>query len=148
MSTNTPDGTVTAIDHVGFVVSDLDRAVRFLVDLLGFEETGRVGELVDREGDRMTGIFGVHPRAEGRFVFLRLGASLVELLQWSSPDQRAESPRNSDVAGRHLALAVNGIDALVERLANEPGVTVRDRNDRGFRYVSTPFGLEIQLIPA
>jgi catechol 2,3-dioxygenase-like lactoylglutathione lyase family enzyme len=140
-------GKVAAIDHVGFVVTDLDQAVRFFVDVLGFEEIGRRGELVDRNGDRMPRQFGVHPRAEGRFVFLRLGSGLLELLQWSAPDQRVEAPRNSDLGGRHLALSVEGIDELLSRLATEPGMTIREQNDRGFYYISTPFGLELQLLP-
>jgi hypothetical protein len=36
--------------------------------------------------------------------------------------------------------------AAMERLAASPGVGVREPNEAGFRYVSTPFGLEIQLI--
>lgn len=141
------DGRIAAVDHVGFVVSDIGAAVGFFVDVLGFRETDRRGELVDRAGDHMVRQFGVHPRAEGRFAFVELGSRMVELLQWSSPDQRPEPPRNSDTGGRHLALTVIGIEALLARIAAEPGMTVRDRNERGFYYVGTPFGLEIQLIP-
>ena len=141
-------GSVQAIDHVGFVVTELDAAVRFFVDVLGFEEIDRRGELEEADGDRMTRLFGVHPRATGRFRFVRLGAMQVELLQWNAPDQRTELPRNADIGGRHLALTVGDIDSFLTRISAEPGVVVRERNDRGFYYVSTPFGLEIQLIPA
>lgn len=140
-------GSVRSIDHVGFVVTDLNAAVRFFVEVLGFEETGRSGEL-DGDGDRMTRIFGVHPRATGRFRFLQLGSMRVELLEWSAPDQRSDVPRNADIGGRHLALNIADTDAFLARLAAVPGVRVRERSDRGFTYVATPFGLEIQLIPA
>jgi hypothetical protein len=33
-------------------------------------------------------------------------------------------------------------------LRNRSDVVVRERNDRGFYYVGTAFGLEIQLVPA
>src|SRR5215207_6450420 len=49
MTLNTEKGTgsaarVVAVDHAGFVVSDLQAAVRFFVDELGFEATERRGE--------------------------------------------------------------------------------------------------------
>lgn len=140
-------GSIQAIDHVGFVVTELDAAVRFFVDVLGFEEIDRRGELGEADGDRMNRLFGVHPRSTGRFRFLQLGSMRVELLQWSAPDQRTEVPRNADVGGRHLALSVNNIDGFLARISAESGVVVRERNDLGFYYISTPFGLEIQLIP-
>ena len=143
-----PAGSIQAIDHVGFVVTEIEPAVRFFVDVLGFEEIDRRGELKEADGDRMTRLFGVHPRATGTFRFLQLDSMLVELLQWVAPDQRTEVPRNADVGGRHLALTVGEIDSFLARISAEPGVVVRERNDRGFYYVSTPFGLEIQLIPA
>jgi catechol 2,3-dioxygenase-like lactoylglutathione lyase family enzyme len=141
-------GSVTAIDHVGYVVTDLERAVRFFIDVLGFEDIERRGVLRNDDGDRMARLFGVHPRAVGTYVFLQVGGSRVELLQWTSPDQNAAVPRNCDLGGRHLALAVENLDDFLARMAQEPGVTVRERNDLGFYYVGTPFGLEIQLVPA
>lgn len=145
---NASSGSIRAIDHVGFVVSDLAAAVQFFVDQLGFEEIDRNGELSEADGDRMTRLFGVHPRAIGRFRFVQLGPMRVELLEWSAPDQVAGSPRNADVGGRHLAITVDNIEAFIARVSQQPGVDVRERNDRGFYYMATPFGLEIQLIPA
>lgn len=141
-------GSIRAIDHVGFVVTDLDAAVAFFVEQLGFAEIDRNGTLAEAEGDRMTRLFGVHPRATGRFRFIELGSMRVELLQWEAPDQATNVPRNADVGGRHLALTVDGIEAFIARVSAHPGIVVRERNDRGFYYMGTPFGLEIQLIPA
>jgi catechol 2,3-dioxygenase-like lactoylglutathione lyase family enzyme len=145
---NAPSGSILAIDHAGYVVTDLAAAVQFFVDHLGFEEINRSGELSEADGDRMTRLFGVHPRSVGQFRFIQLGPMKIELLQWSAPDQVTNSPRNADVGGRHLALTVNEIDAFIARISREPGIVVRERNDRGFYYMATPFGLEIQLIPA
>ncbi len=141
-------GKVTAIDHLGYVVTDLDRAARFFIDVLGFEDINRRGELRDDDSDRMTRLFGVHSRAVGNYVFLQIGGSRVELLQWSSPDQNPSLPKNADVGGRHLALAVENLNEFLAQIAKEPGITVRERNNLGFYYVATPFGLEIQLVPA
>jgi catechol 2,3-dioxygenase-like lactoylglutathione lyase family enzyme len=135
------------VDHVGYVVSDLDAASAFFVDVLGFEALPRRGVSSHPDGDHMTGWFGVHPRASSRFAFFALGGAAVELLEWTAPDQHRAQPRNSDHGGRHLAIKTADLDAAIARLENVPGVTVRARNERGFVYVSTPFGLELQLIP-
>jgi catechol 2,3-dioxygenase-like lactoylglutathione lyase family enzyme len=135
------------IDHVGYVVADLDAASAFFIDVLGFEALPRRGEASDDEGDLMTGWFGVHARASNRFAFFALGDSVVELLEWTAPDQDRAHPRNSDLGGRHLAIKTNDLDAAIARFNGVPGVTLRARAERGFVYVSTPFGLELQLIP-
>lgn len=135
------------VDHVGYVVSDLEAASAFFTDVLGFEAVPRRGVSSDPDGDGMIGGFGVHPRAISRFAFFRLGEATVELLEWDAPDQNRIQPRNSDHGGRHLALMVADLDAAIARLRQVPGVTVRERSDRGFVYVATPFGLELQLLP-
>ena len=142
------NGRVVAIDHVGYVVSDLEEAERFFADVLGFAATDRRGDLAVPDGDLLTRMLGVHPRATARFVFVRIGSQLVELMQWESPDRSDQIPGNADAGGRHLALTIDGIDALLARAAAMPGYVVRERSDRGFVYLSTPFGLELQLVPA
>ncbi len=141
-------GKVVAVDHVGYVVTNLEEAVRFFIDVLGFEECNRTGNLSDHTGDKMTSLFGVHPRADGNYHFLQIGGMKVELLQWTSPDQHTHLPKNSDLGGRHIAIAVEDIDDFLVQMQSQPGVSVRERNQLGFYYMSTPFGLEIQLIPA
>ena len=136
------------VNHIGYVVSDLDLAERFVTEVLGFEVVAeRTGELGDAESDLMTRRLGVHPRATGSFRFYRTGDQLIEFLQWQSPDQVTIPARNSDLGGRHLALSVTDMPAAIERISAFPGAIVREPNDRGYVYVTTPFGLEVQLIP-
>jgi catechol 2,3-dioxygenase-like lactoylglutathione lyase family enzyme len=140
-------GRVTAVDHVGYVVTNLEQALRFFIDVLGFEDINRRGVLRADDSDRMTRLFGVHPRAVGNYAFLAMDGRRVELLEWTSPDQNETLPRNCDLGGRHIALAVSEIEEFLARIAREPGISVRERNDLGFYYVGTPFGLEIQIVP-
>ena len=136
-----------AVNHVGFVVCSLEEGSRFLINVLGFQYVeGRSGT-ISAEGDLMTRRFGVGASAEGKFAFLRLGDTFVELLEWTAPNRNESSPLNSDVGGRHLALSVSDMAAAVDRLRGIDGVTVREPNDAGYVYCATPFGLEIQLIP-
>jgi catechol 2,3-dioxygenase-like lactoylglutathione lyase family enzyme len=136
------------VNHIGYVVTDLNLAERFVAEVLGFEiVAGRTGELGEPEGDAMTRRLGVHPRATGSFRFYRSGDLLIEFLQWQSPDQVNEPARNCDVGGRHLAVSVSDMPTALKRISAFPGVEIREPNDRGFTYVTLPFGLELQLIP-
>ena len=136
------------IDHVGYVVTDLDQALAFATDVLGFELVReRAGELADADSDTLIRRLGVHERATGTFRFLSAGNGQVEFLVWKSPDQSTEVARNSDHSGRHLAVKVLDMPAALEAIGAFPGVVIREPNERGYVYVKTPFGLEVQLIP-
>ncbi|MGI8477261.1 MAG: VOC family protein [Thermomicrobiales bacterium] len=139
-------GRVLRADHIGYVVNDLPAAVAFFIDVLGFADIDRRGTLAVAEGDELTRLLGVHPRAEASFAFVRAGDDTVELMSWTAPDHRPEAAKNSDASGRHLALRVDDLDALIARVREVPGAVVRERSPRGFVYVTTPFGLELQLI--
>ena len=142
------DGPIIAVNHIGYVVSDLDLAGRFFEEALGVERVvERTGKLGDPEGDLMLRRFGVNPRATGEFIFFRINGFPVELLGWESPDRDEKPPRNCDAGGRHLALSVTDMKAATERIAAFGGAEIREPNDAGYIYVKTPFGLEIQLIP-
>lgn len=137
-----------SVNHSGFVVKDLAAASAFFVDVLGFEPLPRKGSTSAPGSDRMTDWFGVHADAVSNWAFFKLGNDVVELMQWTAPDQNPDSPRNSDVGARHLALSTSNYEAALERLKNQPGVTIRGTTEAGFVYVSTPFGLEIQVLPS
>src|SRR5690606_16946086 len=109
---------LTRFDHVGVTVPDLEEATRFLVDILGFEYLYSLGPLGDAEGDWMTEHLNVHPRAAcPELRFFRCGPSpVLEVFQYSSPDQRTTPPKNSDVGGHHIALYVEDLDAAVAYL--------------------------------
>jgi catechol 2,3-dioxygenase-like lactoylglutathione lyase family enzyme len=136
------------VDHVGYVVSDLDAAIQFAVEVLGFDLiTERAGRLEDAEGDTLSRRLGVPARATGNFRFVRAGEVPIEFLQWTAPDQNPAVACNSDIAGRHLAIKVSDMSAALERISAFAGAEIREPNERGYIYVKTPFGLEVQLIP-
>ncbi|MGH2551007.1 MAG: VOC family protein [Thermomicrobiales bacterium] len=138
----------SGVNHVGYVVSDLDLAARFVTDVLGFEEVeGRSGVNFDPDGDLLTERFGVHPRARGQFRFFRGGDTLVELLAWEAPDYVGEPAHNSNLAGRHLAVSTSDMEAAKAAITAFGGSEIRQPNERGYIYVKTPFGLEVQLMP-
>ena len=136
----------SAVNHVGFVVRDIEDGLSFFTDVLGFERVeGRRGDALP-DDDLLTRRFGVDANASGKWAFLRLGDTLVELLEWSAPGRNETTPLNSDLGGRHIALTVSDMAAATARL-REAGATVREPNDFGYIYCATPLGLEVQLIP-
>ena len=147
MADNGKRGRAVGVDHVGYVVTNLDAAVAFFVNELGFVDLDRRAEMRDDSGDSMMTRFDLNPRAVGRYAFIGAGDDKVELLEWSAPNRNLVPPRNSDLGGRHLAIKVDDFEAVAARLAALDGFTVREPNERGYRYVTTPFGLELQLIP-
>lgn len=137
-----------SVNHVGLVVTNLAEGLQFFTEILGFSAIeGRAGQLAP-SGDILTRRFGIDANASGNYAFVRLGDSVIELLEWSAPGQNLTSPLNSDIGGRHLALTVSDIPAAVAKLQAVPGVVVREANDMGYIYCATPIGLEVQLIPA
>lgn len=115
------------LDHVVVRVADLDRALRFYVDVLGCREERRVERI--------------------HLVQLRAGASMIDLVLADPPP--AEAGRNMD----HLAVRIDPFDepALrqhLERHGIEPGEVVIRYGAEGngpSMYIEDPDGNSIEL---
>ncbi|MGH8962991.1 MAG: VOC family protein [Jatrophihabitantaceae bacterium] len=145
------------VDHIGLVVPDLDDALALFVDVLGAQLLFTHGPYrggTDRDLQRRQ--FDHHPRTEvERIAMLRVGAVNVELLQYSSPDQRTEVPRTSDLGGHHLALYVDDLPVAAEQLRAH-GVRVlgapmplpgpESGPGNAFIFAKTGWGLTLELV--
>lgn len=106
-----------AIDHINIVVTDLERAVWFYTELLGFKESKRAhleGEWIDS----IVGLKGVV--ADVAFILAPSGEPRIELLCCKTP-KGEEIPMNSlanTIGIRHIALRVDDIYATAEKLKN------------------------------
>jgi catechol 2,3-dioxygenase-like lactoylglutathione lyase family enzyme len=148
-ATTTPRGIPTAIriDHYGYVVPDLEQAVEFFTRVLGFELVA-LDDPIAFPDDRLARWYHVHPRATARFAFVRYGRDTIELAEWHTPDQNTVVPSNSDLGGRHFAIAVTNVDAAMAYLKDQPGVTVFEKSVWNFAYFTTPWGMTLQVVPA
>jgi catechol 2,3-dioxygenase-like lactoylglutathione lyase family enzyme len=145
--------SAVGLDHAGLTVSDLDRAVAFWRDLLGFRELGR-GVVRWPHLDRLTGI----DETAIAWVGLALeDGTTVELQEYLHPRGRAvDGDAAESSPGRtHLGLAVRDLDALVERLhgARVPlrspaPVVLEEGAYRGWRaiYCLDPDGHSLELM--
>src|SRR5262245_18395332 len=74
---------VTAVDAVGFTVSDMDRALAFYTGVLQFTKLSE-HEVWGRQYELLSGLFG----ARSRVVRLRLGTEQIELTEFVAPKGR------------------------------------------------------------
>ena len=107
MSEGTDDIKTKGAHHIGLTVINLDKACRFFVDTLGFEQVGEVAE---------------YPA-----VFLSDGSIVITLWQVDDPGSAVPFDRKTVIGLHHLALSVDGdasLDALHERLKDDDEVIV------------------------
>lgn len=115
---------VKEVYHAGINVSDMDKALEFYNELLGFEvlsDNMAEGEIAD------TGL-GIKD-IKFRQVYLRAGSTELELFQYINPEGKKldESQRNCDMGIRHIAFVVEDITGAYERLSK-----------KGIKFVSEP----------
>src|SRR5213080_5557033 len=104
---------IVAADHTGITVSNLERALAFWRDVLGFElshTAHQTGELAEE----ITGVTG----AEIKLAVLKTPSGhKIELLEYlAPPDRKLSNLRPCDVGSVHVALLVQNLDAVLERI--------------------------------
>jgi catechol 2,3-dioxygenase-like lactoylglutathione lyase family enzyme len=143
---------IISTDHTGITVSNLERSLAFWRDVLGFElshTAHQTGELA-RE---ITGVTG----AELKLAVLKApGGHKIELLEYLAPPDRTKHAdlRPCDVGSVHVALTVNDLDAVLQRIAASGWKTagkaqvLQSGPNAGKRvvYVRDPDGTTIELM--
>jgi catechol 2,3-dioxygenase-like lactoylglutathione lyase family enzyme len=97
--------------HVGITVKDLDASIRFYHDVLGLPIVTEPSPWFD--GPELGPAVGV-PGAALRQVCLRLGDTILELLEYRSPPSETTGPLPSnDVGASHVAFLVDDVEATM-----------------------------------
>lgn len=130
--------------HYGLNVSDMDAALDFYRDTLGFELDRRF-PVSDVQSD-IVGVDGV----EGEIVFLDAGGFEIELIAYSAPDNEVvhETASGHDVGVAHICITVDDVGGLYEELSPEvefvnPPRTVG--NGAEIAYARDPDGNYVEL---
>lgn len=104
---------ISAIRHTGLVVADLDRALHFWCDVLGF----KVVKQMDESGPHIDAMMGLR---DVRVTTVKLAApdgNLIELLRFHShPDQPRWNGTPHTTGFTHIALTVDNLAQLVQKL--------------------------------
>jgi catechol 2,3-dioxygenase-like lactoylglutathione lyase family enzyme len=98
---------VTSIDSIGITVGDMDRAVGFYTEVLGFEKVD-AREVAGEPFERLYGVFGMRLA----ITTLRLGDERIELMQFIAPHGRPEpaDSKSNDRWFQHVAIIVSDMD--------------------------------------
>ncbi len=141
---------VRGFNHTGVIVTDLDRAIGFFRDLLGFEVLAR-GPRDPALIGRMTRL----PRPEVEIAYLEGPGHRVELIRYATNGIRNfEQPKVYDDGAAHIALDVDDVPAAVEGAAAhglQPVgeiITIDAGPNRGRKvvYLESAYGLLIEFI--
>lgn len=117
---------IHAIHHVSLLISDTERSLGFYRDLLGLE-------VIER------------PELGFPGAWLAIGDKQLHLLELPDPDATAERPEHVG-RDRHLALAVEGMVELEQRLAQSGMTFTRSKSGRNAIFCRDPDGNGIELI--
>jgi catechol 2,3-dioxygenase-like lactoylglutathione lyase family enzyme len=141
---------LNGFNHTGVIVTDLDRAIGFFRDLLGFELLSRAPRDPGLIG-RMTGL----PAPEVEIAHLQGPGHRIELIRYAGARGRnLERPRVYDDGAAHVALDVDDVAAAVVAAARhglEPVgeiIAIDEGPNRGRKvvYLQSGYGLLIELI--
>jgi catechol 2,3-dioxygenase-like lactoylglutathione lyase family enzyme len=105
---------IIGADHTGITVSNLECSLAFWRDVLGFE----LSHTAHQKGELAQEITGVEG-AEIKLAVLKTpGGHKVELIEYLAPaDRKRTDIRPCDVGSVHVALLVEDLDAVLERIA-------------------------------
>ena len=135
------------IQHTAISTQDLDRALGFYRDLIGFEVESDFPVEGNAGADAILGLDGT----KFRVVMLRLGESRIELFQFHAPNPAKSNPTRPvcDHGITHICLRVTDIRAEYERLA-AAGVRFHcppiDAGGQTATYMRDPDGNVVELL--
>lgn len=131
--------------HVGLSVPDLDAALAFYVDVLGFELLSRASWSGSPEIDLAIGANG----SAGEFAMISLNGFCLEVFQFETP--RASEPTEPRVVGHgwtHICVKVDNARDMTELLKAQ-GIRLHaepiDIGDGPFAYARDPFGNIVEI---
>jgi glyoxylase I family protein len=123
---------ITGIHHIAIICSNYDVSKHFYTEILGFKI---VREVYRKERDSYKLDLEVNDLYQ------------IELFSFPNPPERTSRPEASGL--RHLAFAVDDLDAMVEELnrqniASEP-IRIDEFTGKRFTFISDPDDLPIEF---
>lgn len=143
---------IQGFSHIGIVVTDLDRSVRFYTDVFGFAELYRL----DFDNDEVAAT--MEQKGAFRSAMLVRDDVRVELLQWVDVAMTGSGERKpmTELGFTHLSFRVDDVDGLTEAIVAAGGAvhehtrTILGESADGaaprFIYLTDPDGTRIELM--
>jgi len=106
---------MTAVRHVGIVVSDMQASLRFYCDLLGLHRADAVVE----SGTFLDGLLAIkNVKIRTAKLTGTEGPTVIELLAFEQPGPAEATPLNA-IGPTHVALSVSDLDQLYQRMYDD-----------------------------
>jgi catechol 2,3-dioxygenase-like lactoylglutathione lyase family enzyme len=137
---------MTAYNHTGQVVTDLERSKRFYQEVLGFKPWFEI-----KPGDDATAkLMSVSPPLGTTASYLVLDGFVLELLHFAAPGATARyRPRTMNEPGlTHLSIAVDDVHATAAKAAEYGGQLIEDSDIGAALFIRDPDGQLLELLPA
>jgi catechol 2,3-dioxygenase-like lactoylglutathione lyase family enzyme len=132
-------------NHIGQVVTDLERAKRFYQEVFGFKLWYEI-----QPHDKATAkLCGLTPPLGMTASYLTLDALVLELIHYAEPGVTAPPTRRGmDEPGlTHLSMSVDDVRATAERAAAFGGEIIEDSDVGVALFVRDPDGQLVELLP-
>jgi len=130
--------------HYGVNVSDMEIALEFYRDTLGFDVDRRF-PMSDVQSD-ITGIDSTN----GHIAFLDTGGLEIELISYSKPENKNihEHTSGHDIGIAHICITVDDVNALYDRLVSDIDIVDSPKmvgNGAQILYARDPDGNYVEL---
>lgn len=158
---------LTKVDHIAFVVKNLDRQIEFYRDILGLEfilrriwdedyvrqMVGIPEAVLDIALFKLPGEDG-SPLSEDGSLTPGKGDTMLELIEYIKPKGATTDERPNTPGNAHIAFLVTNIDSVIDRLRKANAVFISEplqasagpNKGRKVVYVRDPDGIIIQLM--
>jgi lactoylglutathione lyase len=136
---------MSAFNHVGQCVTDLERSKRFYCDLFGFTLEREINPPDDSSAQLMS----LTPPMTMTAAYLVRDGLVLELLHYAAAGQTQPfRPRTMNEPGlTHLSLSVDDVPAACARIAEFGGEVIESSNIGAAVFVRDPDGQLLELLP-
>ena len=136
---------MSAFNHVGQCVTDLERSKRFYCELFGFT----LEREVSPPDDASAQLLSLTPPLGMTAAYLVRDGLVLELLHFAAPGQTQPfRPRTMNEPGlTHVSLSVDDIDEVCARVPDYGGAVVDGTNIGAAVFVRDPDGQLLELLP-
>lgn len=145
---------IVGIDHVGINVPDLNKAIPFFNDVLGFTPVTQLGPIpLDADWKKLNHINPNTGAVTIKMINAGNGAS-IEVFEYADNKGSKTHPNTDDIGASHIAFYVNDINSAVQYLKGK-GVKILgepftmpsgDTAGETWVYFETPWGSKMELV--
>jgi len=137
---------MVAFNHIGHVVTDLDRAKRFYSEVLGFQPWYDLHP----PDDPTAKLSSLTPPLNLTVSYLSLDGFVLELLHYAAPGATAPArTRTMNEPGlTHMSVAVDDIHVTAKKAVELGGSVIEDSDLGNAMFIRDPDGQLIELLPS